>query len=315
VVIRQDGVHAATSTPAGAIRLSKDVASRLVVQLLPEYMEVFREAQRPEGWRKVAETFGEIRKRLNIDGYVALYDDERRLHGCFAYFWLGAEGVKELANELNGASPEELGKFVEDFAADCLENDWADELFPDSPQREAELRAQFEALPPEEKAEAIKRGQYLYSFVIAFFYQSISVMVHGEKLTSLVPKAMAGDRDAFLKAIHIDKALLHAHPWFKDRHYAAQCKREDILLRDVGYRLRAAPTRGRIRHPGLYAMFSMLEALGWLNDLRHEEILDLCDEARLDRWQNRIEDVNYLTKRLGGYRRMQKSGGVVNALV
>jgi hypothetical protein len=277
-------------------------------------MEVFREAQRPEGWRKVAEVFGQIRKRLKIDGYVALYDDERRLHACFAYFWLGAEGVKEWAEELNSASPEELRKYVEDFSAELLDFDWGEDLFPDTPQRKAELLALFEALPPAEKAEAIKRGQYLYSFVIAFFYESISVMAHGEKLTSLVPKAMAGDRDAFLKAIHVDKALLHAHPWFKDRHEEAQGKRDEDFLRDIGYRLRVAPTRGRIRHPGLYAMFSMLEALGWLNDLRHEEILDLCDEVRLDRWQNRIEDVNYLTKRLIGYRRMQKAGGIVNAL-
>jgi len=277
-------------------------------------MEVFREAQRPEGWRKVAEAFGLIRKRLNIDGYVALYDDERRLHACFALFWLGAEGVKELADELNGASPEELKKYVEDLSVEVLKGDWTEEIFPESPQRKAELQALFEALPSEEKAEAIKRGQYLYSFVIAFFYESISVMAHGEKLTSLVPKAMAGDRDAFLKAIHIDKALLYSHPWFKDRHEEAQGQRDEDFLRDIGYRLRVAPTRGRIRHAGLYAVFSMLEALGWLNDLRHEEILDLCDEARLDRWQNRIEDVNYLTKRLGGYRRMQKSGGIVNAL-
>lgn len=313
-MIRREGNLSASTTPVGAIRLSKDVASRLVIQLLPEYMEVFREAQRPEGWRKVAEAFGQIRKRLNIDGYVALYDDERRLHACFALFWLGAEGLKKFAEELNGASPEELKKYVEDFSTELLDSDWGEDLFPETPQRKAELLALFEALSPAEKTEAIKRGQYLYSFVIAFFYESISVMAHGEKLTSLVPKAMAGDRDAFLKAIHIDKSLLHSHPWFKGRHEAAQCKREDSLLRDIGYRLRVAPTRGRIRHPGLYAMFSMLEALGWLNELRHEEILDLCDEARLDRWQNRIEDVNYLTKRLIGYRRMQKAGGIVNAL-
>lgn len=76
----QEGALAAVAPPRGVIRPSREVATRLVVQLLPEYMEVFREAQRPEGWRKVAEVFGQIRKRLKIDGYVALYDDERRLH-------------------------------------------------------------------------------------------------------------------------------------------------------------------------------------------------------------------------------------------
>ena len=32
------------------------------------------------------------------------------------------------------------------------------------------------------------------------------------------------------------------------------------------------------------------------HELKHNELLDLCDSARLDRFQNRIEDVNYLTK-------------------
>lgn len=54
----------------------------------------------------------------------------------------------------------------------------------------------------------------------------------------------------------------------------------------------------------------MLESLGWLNDLTHSEILDICTAANLDRWENRIEDVNYLTKRLAGYRKYQKTGGV-----
>ena len=54
-------------------------------------------------------------------------------------------------------------------------------------------------------------------------------------------------------------------------------------------------------------LFGILESFQWLNDLKHEEILDICDEAGLDRYQNRIEDVNYITKRLAEYRRWQKS--------
>jgi hypothetical protein len=278
-------------------------------------MDSFCEVQRPEGWRKVAEAFGQIRKRLMLDSYVTLYDDERRLHVCLALFLLGAEGLKELSDELKAASVEEQRTWINEVSAELLDDVWPENLFPDSPEEQADLLAQFEALPPEEKTDAIKRGQYLYSFVIAFFYNTVAVMAHGEKLTSLVPKALAGDENAFLKAIHIDKWILQAHPGFKERFEEAQNKQEREFLRDIGYRLGASPTKGRIRYPALYLLFGMLEAIGWLNDLTHEEMLDLCDQAGLDRWQNRIEDVNYLTKRLGGYRRMQKAGGIVNALV
>jgi len=54
----------------------------------------------------------------------------------------------------------------------------------------------------------------------------------------------------------------------------------------------------------------MLEVMGWLDEFRHEEILNLCDDAGLDRWQNRIEDVNAVTKQLKRYRKYQKTGGV-----
>jgi len=42
----------------------------------------------------------------------------------------------------------------------------------------------------------------------------------------------------------------------------------------------------------------------------HDQILDMCDEAGLDRYQNRIEDANYLTQRLREYRQWQKTGSL-----
>jgi len=57
-------------------------------------------------------------------------------------------------------------------------------------------------------------------------------------------------------------------------------------------------------------LFGALEATGWLESIKHHEMLNLCDSAGLDRFQNRIEDVNYLTKRFLEYRRWQQTGGV-----
>lgn len=54
----------------------------------------------------------------------------------------------------------------------------------------------------------------------------------------------------------------------------------------------------------------MLDALKWLDDLTANEILDICDAAKLDRFQNRIEDTVAVNKQLARYRRYQKTGGV-----
>ena len=131
-------------------------------------------------------------------------------------------------------------------------------------------------------------------------------MVHGTKMTSLVPRAISGDDDAFLKAVQIDRMLLLHHPYFRDRKARAQNDGETEFLSKLSYRESNPPLRGKIRYPGLYMVFGNLESIGWLDDLRHDEILDLCEGAGLDLYQNRIEEVNFVTKRLGEYRIWRK---------
>lgn len=110
-------------------------------------------------------------------------------------------------------------------------------------------------------------------------------------------------------AAQVDRQLLIHHPFFRERKQRAQDEGDKSFLDKLAYREINPPFRGRIRYPGLYMLFGILDATGWLTDLRHDEILQLCDESGLDRYQNRIEDVNYLTKRLLEYRRWHKTLG------
>ena len=297
-----------------SIRVEKDLALSLVRQLAPDYLEFFRDIQKPDGWRTFSMRVGETRNKLKLDSYVILYGNDVWILNALALALLGEQGAKELNAELETPSPDEQQNFLDELTNDAINNgdDWVDEIFPDSPAKQEVQLAKFQALSDEEKAASVNRAQHLFAFVFANFYNCISVMVHGKKLTSLVPKAIAGDRVAFGKAIHIDKSLLHAHPDFRAIHELAQSNQdqERDFLRNIGNNLQASPTKGRINYPGAYMVFAMLESLGWLNGLSHEEILNVCDEAGLDRWESRIEDVNYLTKRLGAYRRMQKMGGL-----
>ena len=135
-------------------------------------------------------------------------------------------------------------------------------------------------------------------------------MTHGAKLTALVPQAMAGNEDAFLKAIQIDRYLLTHHPFFVQRKQEAQDRGEQEFLRKLAYRESNSNLAGKIRYPALFMLFGILESIQWLDELSHDEILDICDEVGLDRYQNRIEDRNYLAKRLINYRNWQKSGGL-----
>ena len=150
----------------------------------------------------------------------------------------------------------------------------------------------------------------LFSGVFAQIFNTLALMTHGAALTTLVPQAIEGDDEAFLKAVQVDRLLLTHHPYFIARKQRAQDEGDTEFLSALAYRESNPNLKGKIRYPALFMLFGILESVKWLDKLKHDEILDLCDEIGLDRFQNRIEDVNYLTKRLADYRRFQKSGGL-----
>lgn len=294
-----------------AVRPDRETVVALVIQTLPQYLEILDDCRDRESWRAIAQRFGTFIKRLKIEGYVHLYEDEKNIAGALLMALLSKKEQAELAAEINAASPEEQQEMMREWARSGSELDQlSDKLLPTDPELIRKQRKAFEKLEGEERAEAVRRSQYLLGSAMAWLYNVLAVMVFGERMTSLVPKALAGDKEAFARAVQIDKNLIHEHPEFREIHRKATIENDADFLGKVGYRLAAPVTRGRIRHFGIFMLFAMLETLGWLDDLKHREILDICDAANLDRWQNRIEDENAVTKCLQKYRRYQKTGGV-----
>jgi len=293
-----------------SIRPDKAVARKFVIQFAPEYADMLRDLQRQGRWLRLPDELLNIRNHLKIHNYVELYDDERRIGVAMMLAFLGNDGLKELNSEVSRLSREEQCALLNELVQDGCDLDLSSLLLPKTEEGREQARKQFEQLPDDEKKELTKRAQLFWSFVFASFHSMLSVMIHGAKLTTLVSQAKAGEEDAFCKAIQIDRLLLSQHPFFRERRLTAQERGETEFLAKIAYRETNPTLRGKIRYPGLYMVFACLEAVSWLNEFKHEEILDLCDEAGLDRYQNRIEDVNYLTKRLREYRRMQKLDGV-----
>lgn len=242
-----------------------------------------------------------------------MYDDERKIGRALFLSMLGDEGFKEFISDIDKLTEPELQEWVDDISK--TENNEIVEAFssieiPDTPEEWQTARDQLAKLPKVERSEAEKRGACFWAFTFSSFFNTLSLMVHGARLTTLVPQAITGDDEAFLKAIQIDRMLLLHYPYFRDRKFRAQNDREMEFLSKISYRESNSPVRGKIQYPALYMLFGILESFRWLDDLKHKEILDICDEAGLDRYQNRIEDINCLTKRLIEYRKWQKTGGV-----
>jgi hypothetical protein len=293
------------------MRLSIEKTKSLIRSATPTCVEMLRFYQGRGGWISLPPAVALIRSNLRIENYVELYDDYKKIGVCVLLAFMEPEVLRDWNDELAALPPE---KHDEALSGLSKEIESLDELLdgvfdlPESEKDIARAKAEFDALPLETQRETIRFLAFLWSAMLAGFHDTLSIMVHGERLTSLVPKAIAGDDEAFCKAIQIDRQLYTHHPAFRRRIDTAHFANDEAFLRNVSYRLRAKTSHGRIRYPGLWTVLSILDIFGWLDgSLTAEQILDICDEAGLHRFENRIEDANALNKSLRLYRKMQKT--------
>jgi hypothetical protein len=292
---------------------SKDVAFRYLQRLLPEYGELLGLFEKDGGWVRFQDRFYQALETLKIADYAKLYTDESIILKLLAIAIFDLDELKRIDDEMRQVSDQErtafLDRFFVEIEAEDFDKPWEFEI-PETPEELERARQQFETLEEPERAEQTKQAQCLFAFVMLHFHNLLAVMVHGRKLTQLVAEAIAGDDDAFVLAVQIDRTALRSIPYFQMREAKAYQEGDEAFIEKLTRRLNAPPIRGRIRFRMLYLLFAMLDSLGLLEDLKHREILDICDAAGLDRWQNRIEDVNCLSKRLAEYRRFQRHKSV-----
>src|SRR5258708_22528079 len=120
------------------IRPDKDAARKLVVEFAPQYAELLRDLQRADKWLRLPEKLVLIRNRLNIHGYVELYNDERNLNVALALGLLGEEGIREFDVEFSQFTPEEQCAVLNGFI-ECKDELDFDEMF--SPTEEQQRQA------------------------------------------------------------------------------------------------------------------------------------------------------------------------------
>lgn len=285
--------------------LSRDSLIGVLKGAIPDAEWVIRHLEKSGGWLQFPTTLVDTIKHLQIELYPLMYEDERLLAYFSLRIWLTDQEIREFAVETESALLEDRGEFLKEIC-DAVEPVLS--CIPKTPEQIKAAQQHFATLSEEEKREAIRRGQAFYSVFFASFGQTFSMMMHGEKLTTLVAKAKAGNDEAFCKAIRIDGRILTVIPYFRERFERAKQLGEVKFLDTVSAWTRSAPYKGRIRHKSLWVVFALLDQAGMLSNLSHREILDICDEVGVGGADNRIEDVGYLGKRLREYRKIQKSG-------
>lgn len=282
-------------------------ATQFIRSMAPEWSWLLRQIESDGGHLRFPPMVMRAIVNLKIESYPLLYENEAAIGLIVFRAFMSQEEMIELNAQLAEQTPDERGQKLRELVECVSEVEQAFE-FPKTPAEERRQLAEFNALSKEDQAEAIKMSQYLWMGFLAGFFQNVSVMVHGEKLTSLVAQAKAGNDAAFCKAVQIDRRILTTIPYFKQRFEQAALEGDQNFSDALTYRLRCPPYQGKIRHKSLWMAFAFLDMVGLLDTLKHQEILDLCDDAGVGGYANRIEDVKHLSKRLADFRRFRGYG-------
>lgn len=289
-----------------------NAARGLLKQAIPEWEWLVARLESTKGQLRFPRQLSEAIKNLKIQTYPLLYENERSIGITVAMAFCDLEDLREFDQELREATVAQRGKTMLELV-DVLDSAAEGLTFPKTSLQTRAAQDAFAALSEEEQASATKFWQFFLSGTLAMFFEYLSVMVHGEKLTGLVAQAKAGDQTAFAKAIQIDKRILTTVPYFVERYAQAGMDSDTNFLEEIGRRIGAPPYLGKIRHKSLWLMFAVLDACGVLDDFAHGDLLDLCDDIGIGRHKARIDDVKNLSKRLAEYRRFQQRGMIIES--
>lgn len=289
--------------------VSKEAVLHALRSGIPDAEWLLGQIESQRGWFRFPTFLSDAITNLKLGNYPLLYTSEVAIAKMLLQGFLEDEEISSFTADMETASPEDRGELVRELI-EAIGSAFERIEIPKTPQQQQAARALFDKLPAEEQQQSIKVSQHFFCCFLATFYQNLSIMVHGEKLTSLVAQAKTGCDAAFAKAVQIDRRILTAIPYFRDRYAQAQDEANSEFFDFLSYRLSRAPYRGKIRHKSLWLAFSVLDQTGLLSTLPHREILEMCDEAGVGGYANRVQDVNHLSRRIKEYREFQKRGFV-----
>lgn len=269
--------------------------------LAPPFYSLFNEFKNDsDGWLIWPPRLLAAKQSLKFDDYVNLYNDENSINGYFI----------NLLNEVNSFSRnEQLGDQYFHALTQAMiskyEGDFINGFCEDLDLAEIQAQATLEVLGIQNQIEDSKNESAFFAFIIAHIFNLFSVMVNGQKLTYLVPKAVTGDDDCFIRAIKIDRNLLVAHPYFKNRFEIAQCTGEIRFIKKISNTIASPHLKGKIKNSGLYFIFSLLDIFKILDKFTHSEILELYQNVSLHSPNHEIYDTSTISKHLKTYRKLQ----------
>lgn len=283
-----------------------DTTVTMLKNAAPDWEWMLKHIESKRGQLRFPKEMTDFIERFKIGNYPLFYQSENAIaYAAMNGVFQGDSEIKQFCDEMNKATLSERSEVLRSINDNFQQGvDEAEARI--SSRSKAELEAEYLALDPQQKTIACKSIQWLGISFLTMFHQILSVMIHREKLTTLVAKAKSGDNVAFVKAVQIDKRILVVDPYFQSRYLNINAEGNDDFRDKLAYRMRCPPYAGKVRHKSLWMCLAFLDMCGHLDTLKRREMLDVLDEAGVGGDDNRIADIKYLDKRIAEYKSLQQ---------
>ena len=292
---------------------SNHLLLQFIVNMASEYRALVPDLDNPKVWIPLKARLAERCHALKINDYITLYEHPERFIPLALKVSFLADfkevvtqkaidhGYEDLLTQsVEDSDPQRVNAFTKIVLEAAMV--WmveVDQAIDDNDTAAIEdyWKNIHHTLPIEEQRRAETDAQVFTCVFLYGFYNAVSIMAYSESLSSLVQRALSDDPQADIamcRAVRVDNAL-RQHPKFMERYILATNESDTSFI--DRYNLISSPLTNNIRFPGLYFLLSLLDGFGILEHLTNPQILDLCDHAKLDRWENRIVDPKNLAKR------------------
>jgi len=274
----------------------KDTLITLLKQIMPLIHEKLIEIDNHNGWIKLPENLVDMLIQWKFNWWQ-YYENEKLLKSIGSTLLLNNDEAREL---FENTSMDEIYKEYGDLL------DSVDEItLPDESEQKGCLQ-EFNSSNEKKKAELIQPICKMVLGVLSTIFNYLALMIHGRTMCQLVADAKSGDDNAYRCAVQIDRSVLRLE-YFQDRLMRAQFAGDQDFLDKLSYRLKAPILQSKIRYKTLMLTFAILEDDGFLLNLPHNELLDICEQVGVYGKEHGVEDVGHIRKRLKDYKKHQRN--------
>lgn len=210
------------------------------------------------------------------EDYSSFYTDKDNLKILFLKGISFIPDALECIHKLNLIPAEQVSRFLDPFL------EWLTHFQIDDPDETDDEEVELS----DEEVEALRN---LIRYGLLSLKDLTALMVFGERIFSLVQKAVQGDIEAFAKVIQIDPSTAKNIPEFKLMIGDAYASENSDLLDAINYRKNNFVGRSKLNYHHIFILFYVLDMLQLLDRMTNRQVLDLYIESGLNSYEEILE--------------------------